>query len=141
MNYDDIKPGAEFLPEDFSDPYFMPGGVYEKMIVLEVGDDEVQVQYVGRNEYGDTVKVIPLEQLYQMLGLEQIGDNPLDEEAYVGSYAGVEIYARGNLSVSKAAVYSKAINSPNSLETDGWENVSGLRIKNINGEMKEIHVD
>lgn len=141
MNYDDIKPGAEFLPEDFSDPYFMPGGVYEKMIVLEVGDDEVQVQYVGRNEYDDTVKVIPLEQLYQMLGLEQIGDNPLDEEAYVGSYAGVEIYARKNLSVSKAAVYSKAINSPNSLETDGWEHVSGLRIKNINGEMKEIHVD
>lgn len=141
LTYDDVKPGAIFEPDDFADPYFMPGGKYESLEIVAVGDDDVQILYHGRNEYDDKVTVIDKEQIYQMLGIEPIGDNPLGDEEYLGTVEGTKIYAKRNLSHSKAAIYNKAINTHESLISNGTERLSGLRIEFKNGFMTEIHCE
>jgi len=102
--------------------------------------------------------VIEREQMYQMLGLEGVGDNPLgetdveramseavdaldDEERYLGEYAGTRIYARASLNVSKAMVYRKAACAPITVPSGGWEAVDGLRIKTVDGMAVEVHAD
>lgn len=76
VSYDEIKPGAVFEPSDFANPYYLPGGKYRSLEVLEEGDDDFRVLYHGRDEYDDRIQVIEREQMYQMLGLEGVGDNP-----------------------------------------------------------------
>lgn len=158
VSYDDIKPGAVFEPSDFANPYYLPGGKYESLEVLEEGDDDYRVLYHGRDEYDDSIQVIEREQLLQMLGLEAVGKNPLgetevekameeaveeigDEERYLGEYAGTRIYAKASLNVSKAMVYRKAACAPITVPSDGWEAVDGLRIKTVDGMAVEVHAD
>lgn len=158
VSYDDIKPGAVFEPSDFANPYYLPGGKYESLEVLEEGDDDYRVLYHGRDEYDDSIQVIEREQLLQMLGLEAVGKNPLgetevekameeavegigDEERYLGEYAGTRIYAKASLNVSKAMVYRKAASAPIVASSGGWEAVDGLRIKSEDGMAVEVHAD
>lgn len=158
VSYDEIKPGAVFEPSDFANPYYLPGGKYRSLEVLEEGDDDFRVLYHGRDECDDRIQVIEREQMYQMLGLEGVGDNPLgetdveramseavdaldDEESYLGEYAGTRIYARASLNVSKAMVYRKAACAPITVPSGGWEAVDGLRIKTVDGMAVEVHAD
>jgi hypothetical protein len=158
VSYDDIKPGAVFEPSDFANSYYLPGGKYEALEVLEKGDDDYRVLYHGRDEYDDSIQVIEREQLLQMLGLETVGKNPLgetevekameeavegigDEERYLGEYAGTRIYAKASLNVSKAMVYRKAASAPTVASSGGWEAVDGLRIKSKDGMAVEVHAD
>lgn len=156
ISYDEIKPGASFDPSDFANPYFLPGGKYTSFEILEEGDDDFRVLYHGRQSYDDRIQVIEREQVYQMFGLEGIGDNPLgktdvemameeavseigNEEEYLGEYAGTRIYARASLNLSKASIFNRAASAPIAVPHDGWEDVSGLRIKTENGEAVEVH--
>ena len=159
LAYDDIKPGAIFEPSDFANPYFLPSGKYQSLEVLEEGDDDFRVLYHGRDEYDDRIQVVGREQMYQMFGLETIGENPLGEtdvekamneivdnigddedEDYLGDYAGTRIYAKASLGLSKAMVYRKAASAPLSVPSGGWEHVEGLKIKTVDGRFAEIHV-
>lgn len=152
VDYDEIKPGAVFEPSDFANPYYLPGGKYQSLEILEEGDDDFRVLYHGRDEYDDHIQVIEREQMCQMFGLEAVGDNPLGEdeiekalseavEEYLGEYAGARIYAKADLNVSKAMVYAKAASASVSVPSDGWEASDGLRIKSSNGSPVEIHAD
>ena len=156
ISYDDIKPGAVFEPSCFANPYYLPGGRYESLEVLEEGDDDYRVLYHGRDEYDDRIQIVSREQMLQMFGLEAVGDNPLGEsgiekamdelvdgigedEEYLGEYAGTRLYARRGLNVSKAMVYAKAASAPITVPDGGWEDVCGLRIKTVDGMATEVH--
>lgn len=136
------------MSSDFASSYFLPNGKYEYLQIIELGDDDCRVLYKGREDFDDEVQMMSLEQIHQMLGLEEIGSNPYEEdeveeavkelsdqisdeanEELVGTFNQARIYRVKGSSRSKESIYFGAINAPSGSIIDGYEHTGGYRIK------------